>query len=414
MTDRKTFIIGAGISGLVAALELERAGLSPVILEESDRVGGRVKTDYEDGYALDHGFQVLLTAYPEAKAYLDYETLDLKTFLPGAVIFKPGDTFSVYDPLRNPWRLPAMVFSKVGSVLDKLRIFQLTKELKAKHVEAIFQSPEMPTMDYLKKRGFSDRILDNFFIPFFRGIFLEEKLETSSRMFEFVFKMFSEGHAAIPAKGMGEIPKFLASRLTNTALRLNTKVDRISHNVIHLASGDTITADDILLTVRPDGLVEGYDRDNSGYRKVTTLYYSLQQSFIAKPSIGLVQDVHFLINNIVFMTDVSKSYASNGRALLSVSIVKEVGQLDQLEQLVALELEALSGIAASHFQHIKTFHIAKALPVVNGLRYSRPLVHYQIHDHLFVTGDHLLYGSINAAMQAGRAAAQAILSKKLV
>ncbi|MCC5939320.1 MAG: FAD-dependent oxidoreductase [Lunatimonas sp.] len=412
MTDRKTYIVGAGISGLIAAWELEKAGFSPVILEESDRVGGRVRTDYQDGYALDHGFQVLLTAYPEAKAYLDYEALDLKTFQPGAVILKPGDTFSIYDPLRNPFRLPAMVFSQVGNLLDKLRIFQLTKELREKHVEEIFQSPEMTTQDYLKKRGFSDRMMKNFFIPFFRGIFLEEKLETSSRMFEFVFKMFGEGHAAVPAKGMGEIPKFLASRLVNTSIRLNTKVNRIDHNVIHLASGDTITADDILLTLRPGNFLEGYDQPDPGYRTVTTLYYSLQQSFIAKPSIGLVPDDHFLINNIVFMTDVSKSYSTNGRALLSVSIVKEVAHMEQLEQFVSLELEALSGIAASHFQHIKTFRITKALPILEGLRYTRPLVHYQLHDHLFVTGDHMLYGSVNAAMQAGRSAAQAILSKK--
>jgi phytoene dehydrogenase-like protein len=413
MTDRKTYIIGAGISGLIAALELEKAGFAPVILEVSDAVGGRVKTDHVDGFALDHGFQVLLTAYPEAKAYLDYDALDLKLFTPGAVIFKPGDAFSIYDPLRNPARLPEMVFSKVGSLLDKIRIYQLTKELREKHIEEIFRSPETSTYLYLKQRGFSEKMLKNFFIPFFRGIFLEEKLETSSRMFEFVFKMFGEGHAAVPAKGMGEIPKQLASKLTQTSIRFQTRVDRIAHNVIHLASGDRITADDILLTVRPENLVDGFDSSDGGYREVTTLYFSLQQSFIAKPSIGLIPDDHFLINNIVFMTDVSKAYSENGRALLSVSIVKKVDHIEQLDRLVALELEALSGVSASHFSHIKTFQIRKALPVIDSLRYSRPPVHYQLHDHLFVAGDHMLYGSINAAMQAGRSAAQAIISKKL-
>ena len=39
------------------------------------------------------------------------------------------------------------------------------------------------------------------------GIFLENELKTSSRMFEFVFKMFSEGDTAIPGRGMGMIPK---------------------------------------------------------------------------------------------------------------------------------------------------------------------------------------------------------------
>ena len=67
MSDKKIYIVGAGLSGLVAALELEKSGFEPVILEASDRVGGRMKTDEVDGFRLDHGFQVLNTAYPEAK-----------------------------------------------------------------------------------------------------------------------------------------------------------------------------------------------------------------------------------------------------------------------------------------------------------------------------------------------------------
>ena len=72
MKDQKIYIIGAGLSGLVAAIELEKAGFSPIILESSDKVGGRMKTDQVDGYLLDHGFQVILTAYPEVKRYLNF------------------------------------------------------------------------------------------------------------------------------------------------------------------------------------------------------------------------------------------------------------------------------------------------------------------------------------------------------
>ena len=52
----KIAIIGAGISGLVAALILEKGGYVPTIYETSDRVGGRVKTDVVEGYQLDHGY----------------------------------------------------------------------------------------------------------------------------------------------------------------------------------------------------------------------------------------------------------------------------------------------------------------------------------------------------------------------
>lgn len=411
MKDRKIYIIGAGISGLVAAIELEKAGHFPIILESSDRLGGRIETELVDGFLLDKGFQVLLTSYPEAQRYLDFEKLELKRFLPGAVIFKPGDTFAIHDPLRRPSQLLNMAFSKVGSLFDKIKIYNLTNELKKKHLEEIFSSPEVTTMEYLKDKGFSNRMIQQFFKPFFTGIFLEEGLETSSRMFEFVFKMFSTGHAAIPSKGMMEIPKQLAAGLHNTQFRFNTSVSKIINREIHLESGDVITADDIILTIPPAGIVEGYTEVPVTYRSVTNLYYSLQRSFVAQAMIGLIPDDSFLINNLVFLTDVSKAYSSNGRALLSVSIIKDVTGAKRLDKLVALELEAISGVEADHFEFIRSFTISNAIPVVNDIKYAMPTHHHERHDHLFLAGDYLLNGSINAAMQAGRSAAEALMAK---
>jgi protoporphyrinogen oxidase len=194
------YIIGAGISGLIAAYELEQAGFSPILLESDKAVGGRVRTDYQDGYLMDRGFQVLLTAYPEAQRYLDYDALKLKKFDPGAIILKPGNLFTIHDPLRSPLKIVSMAFSSVGTFMDKIRIFKLTQSLKRKSVEEIFQEPSKTTLQFLRDYGFSEKIIENFFMPFFKGIFLENDLETSSRMFNFVFKMFSMGHAAVPEK----------------------------------------------------------------------------------------------------------------------------------------------------------------------------------------------------------------------
>lgn len=409
MNQQKIYIIGAGISGLIAAYELERAGYNPEILESSDGVGGRVRTDIENGFYLDRGFQVLLTAYPEARRYLDYEKLNLKMFDPGAIIFKPGDFFAVHDPLRNPMRLFGMAFSKVGTLKDKFKILSLTNSLKKKTEEEIFAEPSIPTIDFLRNYGFSETILDNFFKPFFKGIFLENGLQTSSRMFNFVFKMFSIGYAAIPEKGMQEIPEQLKSKLQRTVFHFNSPVEKVEGNTVLLRDGRKLQADKIIIASRPDSVLPQLTGQVKEYRKVINLYFSLEKSFIAQPMIGLVPDTQYLINNFVFMTDVSKSYSSTGKALLSVTVTQDSKADDLLVKMVALELEALTGIKASFFEHIKTYEILDALPQVDDMQYTISPTNTKIQDDVYLAGDYLLNGSINAAMTAGRKAAEAVM-----
>ena len=216
-------IIGGGVSGLIAARVLEKKGFNPIILEASERVGGRIKTDIIEGYQLDHGFQVLLTAYPAVKKYLDYDALNLQFFLPGAYIFKANTQSIIGDPLRDVSLLISTLFSGIGSISDKFKILKLNHKIKKKSLTDIFSEKEQTTLSYLKEFGFSKDMLNDFFIPFFSGIFLENKLETSSRMFEFVYKMFGEGHAAIPKAGMEAIPKQLLNNLKTTTFQYNTR-----------------------------------------------------------------------------------------------------------------------------------------------------------------------------------------------
>jgi protoporphyrinogen oxidase len=406
--EHKIYIIGAGLSGLVAALELEKSGFSPVILEASGAVGGRIKTDKVDGFLLDHGFQVLNTAYPEAKKYLDFQALHLKTFDPGAVIFGGKDFYTITDPMRNPLKIVGMAFSKVGTFLDKVKMFSLTQELKKKSNEEIFNEPSIPTHQYLREYGFSDLIIDNFFKPFFRGIFLEKHLNTSSRMFEFVFKMFSLGHAAVPEKGMGEIPAMIRRQLSKTQIYFDTPVKQIEGKTIHLENGEVLEADRIIIAVQPDLVMKQLQGQFGPAHQVINLYFSLQRSFLAKPMIGLLPGDH-LVNNIVFMDDVSKAYSSNGRALLSVSVLESDLGEEELIKAVQAELESISGVKAEYFKFIRAYHIPYALPSLEDLKYSIPMTECKITDHVYLAGDYLLNGSINAAMTSGRIAAEAVV-----
>ena len=408
MSEKKIYIVGAGLSGLIAALELEKAGLSAVILEASDRIGGRMKTDVEAGYRFDHGFQVLNTAYPEAKRYLDFQALQLKNFDPGAIIFEGKDSYILTDPLRNPLKLVGMAVSRVGTFLDKVRVFTLTQELKKKSPETIFSEPSLPTHEYLKNYGFSDAIITNFFRPFFRGIFLEKNLETSSRMFEFVFKMFSQGYAAVPAKGMGQIPEMIKSQLQTTEIKLNTPVASVEGENILLSDGTKIKADRIIVAVQPDLVMNQLEGQFAPARKVINLYFAAPKSFLGRPMIGLLTGKR-VINNFVFMEDVSKEYAPIGKSLLSVTVLESTLAEKELIKVIQSELEELSGMKAEHFKHLKTYFISHALPQVGDLKFSIPFTECKVLDQVFLAGDYLLHGSINAAMTSGRVAAEAVI-----
>jgi phytoene dehydrogenase-like protein len=409
MADHKVIIVGGGVAGLVAAIELEKQNIAPLIVESTDRVGGRVKTDSFQGYQLDHGFQVLLTAYPEAKKYLDYDQLKLKFFKPGALIFQGQKQIRLSDPMRQPSQAFATLFSKAGSFQDKLKIFKLSQRLKKDSLSAIFSRTEMTTKAYLLSYGFSEQIIKNFFQPFLGGIFLESELNTSSRMFEFVFKMFSEGHAAIPSDGMEAIPWQLKSKLQKTDFLFNFKVVAVEDKKVELDDGNVLTADAVIIATQPDKILKKMQGQFPGYQQVTNLYFEVEKSFIGKPLIGLLPKNGKLINNLTFISDAAPSYANNGKALLSVSVngIDNISEKD-LQVKVVHELSEISGYEADAFSYLKTFYIKNALPKINDLHYDMYASETKIFENIFLAGDYLLNGSLNAAMASGRSAALAV------
>ncbi|MEL6823350.1 MAG: FAD-dependent oxidoreductase, partial [Calditrichota bacterium] len=247
MSNSDVIIIGGGLAGLCCAKKLHDNNISFQILEASDRVGGRVRTDEVGGFLLDRGFQVLLTAYPESRSVLDYKELELKSFYPGSLVRSKGRFIKIADPFRNPLDGLKTLFADIGSIGDKLRIAKLRQQVMNTSLKDIFQRPEVTTEQYLKNFGFSDTIIERFFRPFFGGVYLESELYSSSRMFEFIFRMFSQGDTAIPAGGMEAIPKQLAAGLPMNSIRTNTRVVNISEGSIQLESGESIPAERIVI-----------------------------------------------------------------------------------------------------------------------------------------------------------------------
>ena len=413
MNDPDVLVIGAGLSGLACARQLHRRGLSVQILEASDRVGGRVRTDEVEGFKLDRGFQVMLTAYPEAQLELDYEELDFHAFYDGAEVRYDGDFHRIADPFRHPFDAPKTLFSPIGTAADKLRVARIRQNLRRTTVPELMEREEHSALEVLRERWqFSDSMIDRFFRPFFGGIFFDRTLGASSRMFEFLFKMFAEGQTVLPAGGMEQIPTQMRSHLPDDAVRLDTRVEAVSEQTVTLENGDALKAPAVVVaTAAPEanrlvGSIEPVEG-----RSTVCLYFSAPESPLDDPILVLNGDGTGPINNVAVPSDVAPDYAPDDRALIAAVVVGTPEADDaSLQRAVQEQLVDWFGLEAGGWDHLDTVHVPYALPEQAPPFLSPPQREVRRRPGLYVCGDHRHNGSINGAIASGRVAARAAVA----
>ena len=411
--DADVLIIGGGIAGLTCAHYLHKGGKKVKVLEASDRIGGRVKTDRYKGFLLDHGFQVLLTAYPEAKKLLDYKKLDLKEFGSGSLIYTDRGDYKLPDPSRTPGTMFSMIFSGVGTLRDKILLFRLKNRLKRDSLEKIFSRPEKTTMEYLQDKGFSHKFIQRFFKPFFSGIFLEHRLKTSSRMFEFVFKMFSEGSAAIPAEGMEAIPRQIGDSLPEGSIICEAPVESYEEGKVVCKDGKEYTADQIVVAADTPELLPNSKRQPPA--DVTCLYFESNQPLYEEPLIALYSKSGQLTNNIAILDNVQETYSNSDSSLISVTVkYRRNYSIREIQQRVKDELIDNFPVTTLQLSHVKNYHIEYALPNQRSVRNEVKPGEYELSKNIYRAGDYLLNGSLNAAMKTGREVAELILNPSTI
>ena len=385
--DADLIVIGGGVAGLSAAITAAELinnetttsntkannNRSIVLLEAASEVGGRVKSETtEDGFTLDHGFAVFIDAYPEPQKLLDFDNLNLKSFLPGALIkVKDHDHFArVADPLREPGDILNSILAPIGTIGEKLDVVPLYLNTQFKSISDLFEEPETNTETALKERwNLSDTIIERFFKPFLEGIYLAPLSKQSSRMLSFVLKMFIDGSATLPEGGIGTVAAQLSDKAKNLGVNIKTNapVSRIelqrdgSFIVENFAARKRFRAKSVV--VATDGriaqkmlsTIDGFENlleiPEQPNVSVGCLYYSFKGNAPIEDPILILNgigeeggsDGSGPVNNICFPSVVNKGYAPDGYTLCSVSVLGDAmdtykGRPEELDEAVRKQL----------------------------------------------------------------------------
>ncbi|WP_328466590.1 FAD-dependent oxidoreductase [Actinoplanes sp. NBC_00393] len=402
-------IVGGGLAGLSAARRLDRAGVEWLLVEGSDRLGGRVATDVFDGWRMDRGFQVLNTSYPRLSALVDVDALDLRYFTSGVLVRRGGGLHRLENPLRDPLATPQTLTSGVGTFTDRLKFAALATRCATLPVDRLLDTPETTTQEMLRNAGLSHRMIEEVLRPFFSGVFADRTLDTSSHVAAMVLRSFTRGRIGVPAAGMAALPAAIAGPLPFPQLLIGARTLSIGPGMV-VTEGGEIRCRAVIVATDPltaAALLPRLPRPE--VHGLTTFYFGADRAPVDEPILLLDGDRREIIANTVVMSNAAPEYAPSGKSLIAATVVGVSAPSSASETVIRVELARIYGAPTDDWELLNVVTVPQALPAANApqARLRKPV---HLGDGLFVAGDHRDSPSSQGAMAGGWRAAGSVLA----
>ena len=396
-------VVGAGLAGLACAQRLTAAGLEVIVLEASDAVGGRVRTDEIDGFRCDRGFQLINPAYPALGRVVDLEQLDLRAFDAGVVVARDDGRSVLADPRRLPRLLPATLRSPVGSLRERAAFIRWALSCLLP-VRRLLATPDLTLAEALDRAGISGELRAAVLDPFLAGVLADWEGTTSATFARLLMRSFLLGSPAVPSTGISRLPELVAASLPAGTVRLEQPVSEVGVHHVRTADGE-IRADAVVVAASPQAAAGLTGIPVPATKPLTTFWHTAPRPPSAAKLLHLDGARRGPLVNSTVVTNVAPGYAPPGRVLIASSTVAADGSA-HAEAEVRRQAGLVYGVDPSDWELVSCQVIAAALPHQPpplALRRSARLA-----SGVFIAGDHRDTASIQGALVSGRRAADAV------